>query len=499
MHGSSMSRVVSASAVRLLRAVPRPAGLALAAVVGAAGLVAGAPAPALAATTATFTYTGAEQTYPVPAGAIAVTVTAIGAPGGFGLSGGAPGGGAKVTATVPLPGDTTLLYVEVGGEGASGASTLPALGGFNGGGTAGAAGGAGGGASDVRTTSIATVADSALTTANDSRLVVAGGGGGGAATPCGGHGGNAGDTSVTGPGNGGDGGTGNCAPQLAVGADGGFGGNAGGTAGTMAPCSDGSSSLGQGGSCVYYGSGAGGGGYYGGGAGGGGTGDDTQGAGGAGSSFWVTGATNTSMSEDKTAVPEVTITPVFAPLKVTTTSLPAATGGQSYTAPALAATGGEPPYTWSVTSGSLPPGLTLDSSTGVISGTPDVTGTYDFTVTATDSESPAVTANKALSISVSGPVITGLTPDHGPSFGGALVEITGTGLSCPRHEGFSCRASVTFGSHRAFVLFASPTAIWVIAPPGHGTVQVTVKVGGVSSEATTAGLFTYWQGRFFPF
>ena len=50
---------------------------------------------------------------------------------------------------------------------------------------------------------------------------------------------------------------------------------------------------------------------------------------------------------------------------------------------------------------------------------------------------------------------------------------------------------MTFGGHRAFVLFASPTAILVIAPPGHGTVQVTVQVGGVSSHATTAGLFTY--------
>lgn len=68
MRRSGLFSVVSLPAVRLLRAVPRPAGLALAAAVGAAGLVAGVPAPALAAPTATFTSTGGQQTYPVRPG-----------------------------------------------------------------------------------------------------------------------------------------------------------------------------------------------------------------------------------------------------------------------------------------------------------------------------------------------------------------------------------------------------------------------------------------------
>jgi hypothetical protein len=184
----------------------------------------------------------------------------------------------------------------------------------------------------------------------------------------------------------------------------------------------------------------------------------------------------------------ITVKP--APLKVTTTSLAAATGGKPYSA-TLAATGGVTPYTWSVSSGSLPPGLSLDSATGVISGTPDVAGTYSFTVTVTDSESPAMKATSGtLSISVSGPVITAIRPDSGPSFGFTPVLITGTGLSCPAGD-HSCQVTVTFGGRRALVALVRPGEIVALSPAGSGTVTVTVTVGGVSSQATTVTTFTY--------
>src|SRR5581483_8129870 len=60
---------------------------------------------------------------------------------------------------------------------------------------------------------------------------------------------------------------------------------------------------------------------------------------------------------------------VTGPLKFVTTTLPNATGGQAYSQP-LAASGGTTPYTWALNGGSLPPGLALDSATGILSGTP---------------------------------------------------------------------------------------------------------------------------------
>lgn len=91
---------------------------------------------------------------------------------------------------------------------------------------------------------------------------------------------------------------------------------------------------------------------------------------------------------------------IALPLAVATSALPNASLGVLYTA-ALQATGGIPPFIWSIASGSLPPGLTLNSSTGQISGTPTATGAFQFAVRVTDSASPAqITPSGTLAITV---------------------------------------------------------------------------------------------------
>jgi hypothetical protein len=147
------------------------------------------PAPALAASI-TFAYTGGAQSFTVPAGVTQITVTAAGGQGGPGvragsncsLQTGCGGGGALVTATIPVTSGQTL-DIMVGAAGTPGANG--GAGGFNGGGAGGplvafiplSIGGGDGGASDVREGG----------TALGDRVVVAGGGAGG-----GGYGGGSG-------------------------------------------------------------------------------------------------------------------------------------------------------------------------------------------------------------------------------------------------------------------------------------------------------------------
>ena len=101
------------------------------------------------------------------------------------------------------------------------------------------------------------------------------------------------------------------------------------------------------------------------------------------------------------------ISAYFAPLptlSITTTSLPGGTINVPYSS-TLAATGGEPPYSWTVTGGSLPPGLGL-SSNGTISGTPIAGGMYSFTVQVTDTLANTASAMLSITIQTGSLVIT---------------------------------------------------------------------------------------------
>jgi hypothetical protein len=113
----------------------------------------------------------------------------------------------------------------------------------------------------------------------------------------------------------------------------------------------------------------------------------------------------------------VTATKAFSILVVggltitTAPGLPGATIGSAYSV-TVSAGGGTPPYTWSVTAGSLPAGLNLNASTGAIAGTPTTSGSFQFTMLVTDSAS--VTSTKQFTLLVA-QTLTFTTPPALPN------------------------------------------------------------------------------------
>ena len=96
---------------------------------------------------------------------------------------------------------------------------------------------------------------------------------------------------------------------------------------------------------------------------------------------------------------------------------PNGTEGVAYSA-YFEGTGGLGPYTWSISSGSLPSGVSLSSSEnfGYLSGTPTSSGSFEFTVEATDSATPkpnVASVDETLTITAAGPleVTTNSVPD----------------------------------------------------------------------------------------
>jgi hypothetical protein len=110
---------------------------------------------------------------------------------------------------------------------------------------------------------------------------------------------------------------------------------------------------------------------------------------------------------DSSPIEQYFISPTFTitvnpsgPLTIRTSSLLDGTVDTAYQAQ-LVATGGSPPLVWSITSGQLPSGLTLNPTTGAISGVPTATpGAYSFSVEVGDTSSPQQTSTQPLSITI---------------------------------------------------------------------------------------------------
>lgn len=106
----------------------------------------------------------------------------------------------------------------------------------------------------------------------------------------------------------------------------------------------------------------------------------------------------------------ITISQGEAPTITTESPLPNATPGTAYSA-VFEATGGTPPYTWSVEpgAGTLPPGLELIPSTGALRGTPTAAGDYTFAIRVTDSKQAFALKTFTLKVGSGGPTASKLT------------------------------------------------------------------------------------------
>lgn len=87
------------------------------------------------------------------------------------------------------------------------------------------------------------------------------------------------------------------------------------------------------------------------------------------------------------------------PLSISPSSLPAGKTAAPYSA-ALSASGGIPPYKWTMLSGQLPQGLTFTPSNGTITGTPILVGTSSFQVQVTDSEAQPASTSSTLTLPI---------------------------------------------------------------------------------------------------
>jgi hypothetical protein len=205
---------------------------------------------------------------------------------------------------------------------------------------------------------------------------------------------------------------------------------------------------------------------------------------GTGSSSFTVTVTDSATPSPGTASAHLTLTTDATPsLAIQASTLPDAVQGLAYSQ-GLAATGGAPPYTWSVSSGSLPDGLGLDPASGIISGVPTGTGPSTFTVQATDSASPASqTATETLTLSVdpTSPLsiaTSALDPaTQGTSYSAVLDPDGGTG---------PVTWSLASGSLPPGLTLDPGTGTISGTPTGSGTSYFTIQATDSSTPAQTA-------------
>ncbi len=168
---------------------------------------------------------------------------------------------------------------------------------------------------------------------------------------------------------------------------------------------------------------------------------------------------------------------VVTELAITTTALPVGSEGVTYLE-GIGASGGRPPYTWSLKSGSLPSGLAMQASSGVISGSPASQGTFNFTVAVQDSSPTpqSQSAPLAIPIGAPGPLVISTTAlldgTKGKPYTARIAALGGT----PPYTW-----SLPAGPLPAGLSLAVTTGAITGTPPSTGTASFTVTVTDSSS------------------
>ena len=167
-------------------------------------------------------------------------------------------------------------------------------------------------------------------------------------------------------------------------------------------------------------------------------------------------------------------------------TLPGGVIGTPYSV-TLAGAGGITPYTWSITQGTLPAGLGLNATTGVISGTPSAAGSTSFTVVLTDSGSPALTATAQFTIAIAYPALVIGTATLPP---GAFGVAYNTMLAASGGSGTGYTWAVTSGTALSAVgLSLSPGGLITGTPSATETsIAFVVTVTDSAGNMATATL-----------
>jgi|GEM_PF-466984 len=193
------------------------------------------------------------------------------------------------------------------------------------------------------------------------------------------------------------------------------------------------------------------------------------------STFTVKAADSGSPQQAQTQALSITVSAI--PLAITTTSLPNAEAASVYSA-VLTSSGGAGSITWSVI-GSLPTGLSLNTATGAITGTPTTAGTVNFTVKAADSSVPqqTQTANLSIVIYTQLTVTTSSLPNGtvGSAYSSQLQSSGGSG---------SVTWSLQAGSSLPAGLSLSSGGLISGTPSAQGTTGFTVQATDSVTTAT---------------